>query len=100
MGKELKSAYELVLDRLALKDAAAPGKGGAPLKLTLAQKKKIAAIRKEYEAKLAERRILFEAERLKTADPQELLRLETDYRRDREHLQSSRDARIRKVKKR
>ncbi|MFQ5718512.1 MAG: hypothetical protein ACE5IK_03095 [Acidobacteriota bacterium] len=96
MGDELKSAYELAMERLA-------GKGGgeeaAPRRLTAAQKKAIRDIRQEYRAKLAEREILFHSRRQEAAGDLEAVgREEADYRRDREHLESSRETRIRAVR--
>ena len=96
MGDKLKSAYELAMERLDRKDA---DKGGAPAALSAAQKKKIAEIRKEYGAKLAEREILYHSEQQATAgDPEKLARAADEYRRDHDFLESQREARITAVK--
>ena len=81
MADKLKSAYELAMERLNRKDAE-KGKG-APAVLSAAQKKKIAAVRKEYEAKLAERAILYHAAQQEAAgDPDKRARASDDYRYD------------------
>ncbi|MFQ5670597.1 MAG: hypothetical protein ACE5HD_08800 [Acidobacteriota bacterium] len=99
MGDRLKSAYELAVERLAKKDGAR-GSRRRPLRLTPKQKQKIAAIRAEYRAKLAEREILHGSRREELAgDPEALGRLEEGYRREREHLQAQCDLKIRQVKK-
>ena len=64
-----------------------PLESTAPEKLTARQKGKIATIRREAEAKLAEREILFKSEqRAARGDPGKLEKIEEAYRRDREHL--------------
>ena len=94
MGKGLKSAYELALERLAAKEPKGARGKGAPA-LTDAQKKEIAAVRAEYEAKLAECEILYRSRRKEAAgDPETRARLADEYRRDREFLTSARDSRI------
>ena len=57
-----KSAYELILERLKQKDRA---DGVAERVLSDEQKQKIAELRRVYEAKLAEREILYQSERRK-----------------------------------
>lgn len=92
---EPKTAYELILERLKQKDRA---DGVEERALTGAQKAKIAEIRKVYEAKLAEREILHQAERRKAADMESLEQLEQDYRRDRERIAAERDRKIEGVR--
>jgi hypothetical protein len=89
--EEPKTAYELILERLKQKDRA---DGVAERTVTPEQKAKIAELRKVYEAKLAEREILHQAERRKAADPEALEQLEADYHRDRERIASERDRKI------
>lgn len=99
MGDDLKSAYELALQRLA-RQAKAQGEAGPSRPLAKGQKRAIAAIRQEYRAKLAEREILYQSRRREAAgDAEALERLEEDYRRDRDHLESRREVRIRAVRK-
>jgi hypothetical protein len=62
---EPKTAYELILERLKQKDRAA---GVTERPLTDAQKARIAELRKLYEARLAEREILYQSERRKVVD--------------------------------
>ncbi len=86
-----KTAYELILERLKQKDRA---DGVAERVLSDAQKQKIAEVRRVYEAKLAEREILYQSERRKAGDMDALEQLEQEYRRDRERTLSERDRKI------
>jgi hypothetical protein len=86
-----KSAYELAMARLRKKDAE---EGVADTPPTEAQRKDIAEIKKVYEARLAEREILYHASRRKARDPEGLATLEEEYRRDRERIQSERDRKL------
>ena len=100
MGDRLKSAYELAMEKLNRKDKKSPSESTAPEKLTARQKKAIARIRGEVQAKLAEREILFKSERRAAGgDPEKLEKIEEAYRRDREHLLSRQDERIREVRR-
>ena len=92
---EPKTAYELILERLKQKDKA---EGVSERPLSDAQKAKIAELRKVYEAKLAEREILHQADRRKAADPEALEQFEEDYRRDRERIAGERDRKIEEVR--
>lgn len=95
MGDRLKSAYELALEKLARKG----GRSSAPRKLTAGQKQKIAEIRREFQAKLAEREILFLSERRATGgDPDQDEKIEGAYRRDRDRLLSRQEERIREIR--
>jgi predicted neuraminidase len=94
---EPKTAYELILERLKQKDRA---EGVLERTVTDRQKSEIAAIRKVYDARLAEREILHQADRRKAAEPEALEHLEEDYRRDRERIASERDRKIEQVRKR
>jgi DNA-binding GntR family transcriptional regulator len=58
------------------------------------QKAKLAELRKVYEARLAEREILYQSARRKAADPEALDELEQEYRRDRERIASERDRKL------
>jgi len=94
---EPKTAYELILERLKQKDRA---EGVSERPLTDEQKAKIAELRKVYEAKLAEREILHQADLRKVPDPEALEQLEQEYRRDRERIASERDRKIEAVRER
>ena len=83
------------MERLRKKDADA---GIVEQKLTDAQKAAIAEARSVYEARVAERQILHRQTRLTAVDPQEIARLEDEYRRDLERFATDRDAKIRKIR--
>ncbi len=93
--EEPKTAYELILERLKKKDREA---GVEERPLTDEQRQEILELRKVYEARLAEREILFQSARTKAADPDVLEQLEQEYRRDRERLTSERDRKIEGVR--
>jgi hypothetical protein len=86
-----KSAYELILERLKKKDRE---EGVEERPVTDEQKVLLAELRKVYEARLAEREILYQSSRRKAADLEELDKLEEEYRRDRERIASERDRKI------
>ncbi len=90
-----KSAYELAMQRLRKKDRDA---GIPERQLSEEQRAEIADVRRTYDAKLAEREILHQAERRKAPTPEELEQLEANYRRDRERVGSERDARIETIR--
>ncbi len=92
---EPKTAYELILERLKKKDRDA---GVQERPLTDEQRQRILDLRKVYEARLAEREILFQSARRKAADPDALEQLEEEYRRDRERITSERDRKIGEVR--
>ena len=83
------------MERLRKKDAEA---GVVEQKLTDAQKAAIAEARSIYEAKVAERQILHRQKQLMAADPQELARLDEEYRRDLDRFATDRDGKIRKIR--
>jgi hypothetical protein len=89
--EEPKTAYELILERLKKKDREA---GVEERPLTDEQRQRILDVRKVYEARLAEREILFQSARRKAADRESLEKLEEEYRRDRERVTSERDRKI------
>ena len=90
-----KSAYELILERLKKKDRE---EGVEERPVTDEQKARIAELRSVYEARLAEREILYESSRRKAADLEELDKLEEEYRRDRERIASERDRKMDEVR--
>src|SRR5262245_43607177 len=93
--KELKSSYELAMERLRQKDAEA---GVAAYALTDAQRAAIAEVRNFYEAKLAEADVLYQSKLRGTVNPEEHATLTQEYRRDRERLASERDAKIDRIR--
>jgi hypothetical protein len=90
-----KTAYELILERLKKKDR---DDGVEERPVSDQQKARIADLRKVYEARLAEREILYQSSRRKAADLEELDKLEDEYRRDRERIASERDRKIEVVR--
>jgi hypothetical protein len=91
-----KSAYELVMERLRKKDADA---GIEQKPLTDAQRAAIAEAKNFYEAKLAEQEVLHQSALNRTFDPEARASLDEEYRRDRERLNSERDAKLDRIRK-
>ncbi len=94
-GEGPKSAFEVAMERLRKKDAE---DGVAQKPLTDQQREAIAEARNFYEAKLAEREVLHQSAVVRTMDPEARAALEQDYRRDRERLNSERDAKIARIR--
>jgi hypothetical protein len=90
-----RTAYEIILERLKKKDRE---EGVDERPISDEQKARIAELRKVYEARLAEREILYQSSRRKAADLETLDRLEEEYRRDRERIASERDRKIDEVR--
>jgi hypothetical protein len=90
-----KTAYEIILERLKKRDRE---DGVEERPLSDAQRSRIAELRRVYEARLAEREILYQAARRKAGDLEELDRLEEEYRRDRERIASERDRKTDEVR--
>ena len=95
MADAPKSALELAMERLKKKDAEA---GIVEQKLTDAQKAAIAEARSIYESRVAELQILHRQKQLTAVDPQEIAKIEDEYRRDMDRFASDRDAKIRKIR--
>jgi imidazolonepropionase-like amidohydrolase len=98
---DVKSAYEIAMEKLRRRDQERGE--AAPAALTGEQKQEIAAIRRTYEARLAEREILFRSERAKASarEAEErgvLAKVEERYAEDRRRIEKERDARIEKVR--
>ena len=94
--KELKSAFELAMERLRKRDEEA---GVERRTVTDTQKAAIAEIRNFYEAKLAEVELLHPSRLRASVDPAERAAREEEYRRDRERLSTERDAKIEKARR-
>ena len=90
-----KTALELAMERLKKKDVEA---GVVEHKLTDAQKAEIAEARSLHEARVAELQILHRGKQLSAVDPQEIERIEQEYRRDLERLASDRDSKIKRIR--
>jgi hypothetical protein len=93
--KPLKSAFELAMDRLKARDREDGVEEAAPL--TKAQKDRIAELRSEAQAKLAELEILHRKNVAGTSDPAALAKIEENYAIDRGRAESRRDTEIAKV---
>ena len=83
-----KSAFELAMERLRLKDKEA---GVDEHPLTDAQKAVIAEARQVYEARMAEREILHQDAQRKATTYEEVERLNEEFRRDKDRLATDRD---------
>ncbi len=92
---ELKSAYELAMERLRKRDAE---EGVEHKPLTDEQRAAIGETRNFYEAKLAEREVLYQSALARTFEPEARAALEEEYRRDRERLGSERDAKVERIR--
>jgi hypothetical protein len=91
-----KSAYELAMERLRQKDAAA---GIDERPLTVEQKAAIADARQFYDAKLAELEILHEAALRKASTHEGIERLNEELRRDKERLANDRERKIAEIRR-
>lgn len=94
--RELKSSYELAMERLRKSDAEA---GIEHKPLTDTQKASIGEIRNFYDAKIAEQEVLHQSKLRSILEPTERDELERGYRRDRERLGAERDAKIDKIRR-
>jgi hypothetical protein len=94
--KPLKSAFELAMERLKAKDAAEGVEEATPL--TKAQKARIAAVRAEARAKLAELEILHRKNLAGATDPAAIAKIEENYAIDRSRAESRRDDEIARVR--
>ena len=96
--EELKSAYELAMERLQAEDREQGVKTAPPLNDE--QKVAVAELRSNARAKLAELEILFRKDRVAAAvDPEKLTRLEEEYETDRRRVESSLESAIARVRR-
>ncbi len=95
MSDAPKSALELALERLKKKDVEA---GVEQKTLTDEQRAAIAEARSVYEARVAERRIMFQSQTAAIFDPQELAVKQDELRRDLAQFESDREAKVRKIR--
>ena len=95
--KPLKSAFDLAMERLKAKDVAEGVEEVKPL--SKAQKNRIAELRTEAHAKLAELEILHRKNVAGTSDPAVLAKIEENYAIDRGRADSRRDTEIAHVHK-
>ena len=90
-----KSAYELAMEKLKAQDEAA---GTDAVALTAEQVNAIAAARRDYEANVAECRILHESTMAATFDPAAREELEANYRRDLARFETDCDKKIERIR--
>ena len=95
MSDAPKSALEIVMERLKKKDAEA---GVHEQTLTDEQRAQIAEAKSVYEARVAERRIMFQSQTASVFDPAELEVRREELRRDLAQFESDRDAKVRKIR--
>jgi hypothetical protein len=96
--KPLKSAYELAMERLKAKDRDEGVEESGPL--SKKQKERIAALRQEAQAKLAELEILHQKNLAGTrGDPDEVRKTEENYRTDRSRVESRLESAIARVRR-
>ena len=91
-----KSAYELAMERLKKQDADA---GIERQAVTDEQRAAVAEIRNFYEAKFAELEVMHQSKMRASVDPEARAALEQQYRREREHLTTERDAKVEKARR-
>lgn len=93
-----KSAWEIALEKLKQQDRARGIAG--PDALTDDQKKDIAALRRRFEAKLAEAEILHHDQRRKALDdPEAIAKAEEEYRIERRRIEDQREREIERVRR-
>ena len=90
---EMKSSFELAMERLKKKDA---DEGVTARPLTNEQKAAIADVRSLYDSKIAEQDILQQSatKNMVGADPAEVEEIARRFRRERERLAGERDTKI------
>ncbi len=90
-----KSAYELAMEKLKAQDDEA---GADAVELTAEQVEAIGVARRDYEAKVAECRILRDSKMVATFDPAAVEELQANYRRDLSHFETDRDKKIERIR--
>ena len=95
---EMKSSFELAMERLRKKDA---DEGVTTQPLTDEQKAAIAEVRSIYDAKIAEQDILQQSamKNLAAADPAEVEEISRLFRRERERLAGERDGKVEAIRR-
>ena len=95
----LKSAYDVAMERLRARDRAAGV--DEPKPLTKSQKKEIARLRQEAQAKIAELEIMHRDELAAArAEPEKVAEVEEHFAIDRRRVESALETAIARVKKR
>lgn len=91
-----RSAFEIAMDRLRQKDAQ---DGVEHRPRTEEQKAAIAEARSFYDAKLAQAEVMHQSALTSLLDPEARAKVNAEYQRDRERLQSERDAKIDRLRR-
>ncbi|MFP6572314.1 MAG: hypothetical protein VB674_06845 [Vicinamibacterales bacterium] len=91
-----KSAYEVAMEKLKAQDEAS---GSVATDLGSEQIEAISAARQDYEAKLAECKILHQSKMASTFDPAAREELEARYRRDLSHFEADREKKIDRIRR-
>jgi len=94
----MKSSYEIAMEKLKKQDAE---RGETQPLLTPEQKQEMAVVRRHYQAKLAEREILYQAEMRKaraSKDPEGVRTVEESYRRDRTRIEDDMESKLRAIR--
>ena len=92
--KQLKSAYELALERMAARGIEPPREEA----LTDEQRRQVADVRQKTEAKLAELEILHRDSLKKAQDHVAREKAEEDYQHERRQLEDERDRKIARLR--
>ena len=90
-----RSAFELAMEKLRQQDEAA---GVEAVALTDAQRDAIAAVRRAYEAQVAESRILHQSALAAAVEPAAREELEANHRRDLGRFATDRDRKIARIR--
>ena len=90
-----KTAYEIAMERLRRKDAE---EGVEERAVSDEQKEQIAEARRVYSAKTAEAEILHKSRLMTAFEPEARMKMEQDYRRDLERLQSDLEKKLVKIR--
>jgi len=96
MSERLKSAFELAMERLR-----AQGGGADAKPLTDEQRSRIAALRREFEARRAEASVLHDsavAEARAAGDAERILKLEDEFQRETKALAEQEQAQVQSVR--
>ncbi|MGH7267661.1 MAG: hypothetical protein ACREMB_22820 [Candidatus Rokuibacteriota bacterium] len=91
-----KTAYELAMERLRQKERES---GAEERPLSGEEKAAIGEVRQVYEAKLAERQILYQHSLRQARTHEEVAKLDEEFARDRERFASDRDRKIAEIRK-
>ncbi len=95
MSDEPKSAVELAMERLRQRDVA---DGVIEQKLTDDQKRAITEARSICDAKLAQAEIMHRSKTVSVFDPEELEKLNAEYRRDISQITGDRDRAVQRIR--